>query len=167
MTQVYLGESLIDLSGELPKVGSKAPNFLLAKGKNLENYTLENFKGKKIILNIFPSLNTPVCSASTHKFNNLANDMVNTVVLCISRDLAWHQEEFCLNNNLKNVIFLSDMRNEEFGNSYGIVHTNGKFQGLLARSVVVIDENEKIVYNELVPQTGHEPDYNKVVKLLT
>ena len=166
MTQVYLGESLIDLSGELPKVGSIAPNFLLAKGKNLENHTLENFKGKKIILNIFPSLNTPVCSATTQKFNKLANDMDNTVVLCISRDLAWHQEEFCLNNNLKHVIFLSDMRSEEFGTSYGIIHTNGKFQGLLARSVVVIDENEKIVYTELVPQTGHEPDYDKVVKVL-
>ena len=97
----------------------------------------------------------------------MASDFDNTVVLCISRDLAFGHKQFCINNDINDIVFLSDMRNEDFANNFGILHTNGKFQGLLARSVIVTDSSHKIIYTQLVEQTGHEPDYDKVVELLT
>ena len=151
MTQIKLGEQIVNLSGELPAVGSQAPDFLLADN-DLANMTLKDFEGKRLVLNIFPSLNTPVCSASAHKFNELASQMDNTVVLCISRDLAFNQKQFCVTNNLDNVTFLSDMRNDSFSSDYGILHLNGKFQGLLARCVVVINVDGTIAYTQLVEQ---------------
>ena len=166
MTQIKLGEQIVNLSGELPAVGSQAPDFLLADN-DLANMTLKDFEGKRLVLNIFPSLNTPVCSASAHKFNELASQMDNTVVLCISRDLAFNQKQFCVTNNLDNVTFLSDMRNESFANDYGILHVNGKFQGLLARCVLIIDADGTIRYTQLVEQTGNEPDYDDVLNALT
>ena len=166
MAKVKLGDFEVTLNGELPEVGSSLPNFLLADG-DLNNVDLEQFKGKRLVLNIFPSMNTPVCSASVVQFNNLASDFDNTVVLCISRDLAFGHKQFCINHNLNDIVFLSDMRNEDFANNFGILHTNGKFQGLLARSVIVTDSNHEIVHTQLVEQTGHEPDYDKVVELLT
>ena len=166
MTQIKLGEQTVDLCGELPAVGSQAPAFLLADN-DLVNLTLKDFEGKRLVLNIFPSLNTPVCSASTHKFNELASEMENTTVLCISRDLAFNQKQFCLANDLNNVTFLSDMRNESFANDYGILHVNGKFQGLLARCVLIIDADGTIRYTQLVEQTGNEPDYDDVLNALT
>ena len=166
MTQIKLGEQTVDLCGELPAVGSQAPDFLLTDN-DLTNMTLKDFEGKRLVLNIFPSLNTPVCSASAHKFNEIASEMDNTTVLCISKDLAFNQKQFCLANNLNNVTFLSDMRNESFANDYGILHMNGKFQGLLARCVVIIDTNGTVSYTQLVEQTGHEPDYDDVLNALT
>ena len=166
MTQIKLGEQIVDLSGKLPAVGSKAPDFLLADN-DLANMTLKDFEGKRLVLNIFPSLNTPVCSASAHKFNELASEMDNTAILCISRDLAFNQKQFCLSNDLNNVTFLSDMRNESFANDYGILHMNGKFQGLLARCVLIIDADGTVSYTQLVEQTGHEPDYDDVLNALT
>ena len=166
MTQIKLGEQTVDLCGELPAVGSQAPDFLLADN-DLVNLTLKDFEGKRLVLNIFPSLNTPVCSASTHKFNELASEMENTTVLCISRDLAFNQKQFCLANDLNNVTFLSDMRNESFANDYGILHVNGKFQGLRARCVLIIDADGTIRYTQLVEQTGNEPDYDDVLNALT
>ena len=166
MTQIKLGEQIVNLSGELPAVGSQAPDFLLADN-DLANMTLKDFEGKRLVLNIFPSLNTPVCSASAHKFNELASQMDNTVVLCISRDLAFNQKQFCVTNNLDNVTFLSDMRNDSFSSDYGILHLNGKFQGLLARCVVVINVDGTIAYTQLVEQPGHEPDYDDVLNALT
>ena len=166
MTQIKLGEQTVDLCGELPAVGSQAPDFLLTDN-DLTNMTLKDFEGKRLVLNIFPSLNTPVCSASTHKFNELASEMENTTVLCISRDLAFNQKQFCLANDLNNVTFLSDMRNESFANDYGILHVNGKFQGLLARCVLIIDADGTIRYTQLVEQTGNEPDYDDVLNALT
>ena len=166
MTQIKLGEQTVDLCGELPAVGSQAPDFLLADN-DLVNLTLKDFEGKRLVLNIFPSLNTPVCSASTHKFNELASEMENTTVLCISRDLAFNQKQFCLANDLSNITFLSDMRNESFANDYGILHVNGKFQGLLARCVLIIDADGTIRYTQLVEQTGNEPDYDDVLNALT
>ncbi len=166
MTQIKLGEQTVDLCGELPAVGSQAPDFLLADN-DLVNLTLKDFEGKRLVLNIFQSLNTPVCSASTHKFNELASEMENTTVLCISRDLAFNQKQFCLANDLNNVTFLSDMRNESFANDYGILHMNGKFQGLLARCVLIIDADGTIRYTQLVEQTGNEPDYDDVLNALT
>ena len=166
MTQIKLGEQTVDLCGELPAVGSQAPDFLLTDN-DLTNMTLKDFEGKRLVLNIFPSLNTPVCSASAHKFNEIASEMDNTTVLCISKDLAFNQKQFCLANNLNNVTFLSDMRNESFANDYGILHMNGKFQGLLARCVVIVDTNGTVSYTQLVEQTGHEPDYDDVLNALT
>ena len=166
MAKVKLGDFEVTLNGELPQVGSQLPNFLLADG-DLKNVDLEHFKGKKLVLNIFPSMNTPVCSAAAVKFNALASSFEDTVVLCISRDLGFGHKKFCIDHNINDVVFLSDMRNEDFANDYGILHTNGKFQGLLARSVVVTDSNHKIIYTQLVDQTGHEPDYDKVVEVLT
>ena len=166
MTQIKLGEQTVDLCGELPAVGSQAPDFLLTDN-NLTNMTLKDFEGKRLVLNIFPSLNTPVCSASAHKFNEIASEMDNTTVLCISKDLAFNQKQFFLANYLNNVTFLSDMRNESFANDYGILHMNGKFQGLLARCVVIIDTNGTVSYTQLVEQTGHEPDYDDVLNALT
>jgi len=139
----------------------------LLADNDLVNLTLKDFEGKRLVLNIFPSLNTPVCSASTHKFNELASEMENTTVLCISRDLAFNQKQFCLANDLNNVTFLSDMRNESFANDYGILHVNGKFQGLLARCVLIIDADGTIRYTQLVEQTGNEPDYDDVLNALT
>ena len=165
MTQIKLGDQVVDLSGSLPAVGSEAPDFLLANN-DLVNMTLKDFEGKRLVLNIFPSLATPVCSASAYKFNELAGDMNNTVVICISRDLAFSQKQFCTINNLENVLFLSDMRSEDFANDYGILHTNGKFQGLLARSVVIINTDKTIGYTQLVDQTGHEPNYDEVLDAL-
>ncbi len=166
MTKVKLGDFEVTLNGELPQVGTQLPNFLLADG-DLKNVDLENFKGKKLVLNIFPSMNTPVCSAAAVRFNALASSFKDTVVLCISRDLGFSHKQFCINHNINDVVFLSDMRNEDFANDYGVLHTNGKFQGLLARSVVVTDSNHRIIHIQLVDQTGHEPDYDKVVEVLT
>jgi len=166
MTKIKLGDFEVTLNGKLPSVGSQLPDFLLAD-ENLSNVTLNDFKGKRLVLNIFPSMNTPVCSASVVKFNQLASSFENTVVLCISKDLAFGHKEFCINNNIENVVFLSDMRNDNFANNLGILHTNGKFQGLLARSVIVVESDNNISYTELVPQTGQEPDYDKVVEVLT
>ena len=166
MTKVKLGDFEVTLNGELPQVGTQLPNFLLADG-DLKNVDLENFKGKKLVLNIFPSMNTPVCSAAAVRFNAMASSFKDTVVLCISRDLGFSHKQFCINHNINDVVFLSDMRNEDFANDYGVLHTNGKFQGLLARSVVVTDSNHRIIHIQLVDQTGHEPDYDKVVEVLT
>ena len=166
MTKVKLGDFEVTLNGELPQVGSQLPNFLLADS-DLSNVNLEHFKGKKLVLNIFPSMNTPVCSAAAVRFNSLASTFENTVVLCISRDLAFGHKQFCINHDLNDIVFLSDMRNEDFANDYGVLHTNGKFQGLLARSVIVTDSDHNIIHTQLVDQTGHEPDYDKVVELLT
>ena len=166
MTQIKLGDQVVDLSGSLPEVGSEAPDFLLANN-DLVNMTLKDFEGKRLVLNIFPTLNTPVCSAAAHKFNELASDLDNTVVICISRDLALSQKQFCIANNLDNVLFLSDMRNNDFASDYGVLHTNGKFQGLLARSVVIINTDGLINYTQLLDQTGHEPDYDDVLNALT
>ena len=165
MTQIKLGDQVVDLSGIMPSIGSKAPDFLLANN-DLVNMTLKDFEGKRLVLNIFPSLATPVCSASAHKFNELAGDMNNTVVICISRDLAFSQKQFCTINNLENVLFLSDMRSEDFANDYGILHTNGKFQGLLARSIVIVNTDKTVGYTQLVDQTGHEPNYDEVLDAL-
>lgn len=166
MANVKLGDFEVTLNGDLPDIGSQLPNFLLADGE-LNNVDLAHFKGKRLVLNIFPSMNTPVCSAAAVKFNSLASSLDNTIILCISRDLAFGHKQFCINHDINDVVFLSDMRNEDFADNFGVLHTNGKFQGLLARSVIVTDTEHKIIHSELVEQTGHEPNYDKVVEALT
>ena len=154
----------VTLAGEFVKVGTSAPEFTLVKG-DLSNYTLKDGKGKYLILNIFPSLDTGVCATSVRKFNQLAANQPNTVVLAISKDLPFAQGRFCTTEGISNVIPLSDYRyTSDFAEKYGVLMTDGPLAGLLARSVVVVDPEGKVVYTELVPEITQEPDYEAALK---
>ncbi|MCU0456002.1 MAG: thiol peroxidase [Bacteroidales bacterium] len=155
----------VKTSGNLPAVGSQAPDFTLVKS-DLSSLTLRDLKGKKLLLNIFPSLETSVCSASIRKFNQLAAGLNNTQVLAISKDLPMAHGRFCTTEGLENVTGLSGFRDTSFGKTYGVDTLEGPFAGLYARSVVIIDESGKVVYTELVPETTHEPDYDQALKAL-
>lgn len=158
MTTVTLGGNPIHLAGQFPKVGDAAPAFSLVNGK-LEDVTLASFAGKKKILNIVPSLDTPVCATSTRKFNEEAGKLPNTVVLVISADLPFAAGRFCETEGLKNVVTLSTMRGREFMKSYGVEIADGPLAGITARAVVVIDAADKVAYTELVPEIKQEPNY--------
>ena len=158
MTTVALGGNPIHLAGQFPKAGDAAPAFSLVNGK-LEDVTLASFAGKKKILNIVPSLDTPVCATSTRKFNEEAGKLPNTVVLVISADLPFAAGRFCETEGLKNVVTLSTMRGREFMKSYGVEIADGPLAGITARAVVVIDAGDKVVYTELVPEIKQEPNY--------
>lgn len=166
MAQVKLAGSPVNTKGNLPAKGSKAPDFKLVK-KNLQESTMGDYKGKRIVMNIFPSLDTSVCAASVRKFNTMANEMDNTVVLSISKDLPFAMERFCTIEGLENVVPLSAFRSAEFGDDYGIEITDGPLQGLFARSIVVVDENGNIIYEELVPEITEEPNYTAVLEVLS
>jgi thiol peroxidase len=165
MATVTLKGNTIHTSGDLPGVGSKAPSFKLTKS-DLSDLSLEELSGKKIILNIFPSIDTAVCATSVRKFNEKASSLGNTSVLCISRDLPFAQARFCGAEGLKNVITLSEMKDKNFGESYGITIKDGPLTGLLARSVVVLDEKGSVIYTELVPEITQEPDYEKALSAI-
>lgn len=152
----------VKLVGSFIEVGAKAPNFELVKG-DLSNLSLKSLEGKKVILNIFPSLDTAVCATSVRKFNEKAASLDNTVVLAISKDLPFAQARFCTTEGIKNVIPLSDFRYSDFDEVYGIRMTSGPLAGLLARAVVVIDEKGIVKYAELVPEITQEPDYDKAI----
>jgi thiol peroxidase len=158
MTTVTLGGNPIHLAGQFPKVGDAAPAFSLVNGK-LEDVTLASFAGKKKILNIVPSLDTPVCATSTRKFNEEAGKLPNTVVLVISADLPFAAGRFCETEGLKNVVTLSTMRGREFMKSYGVEIADGPLAGITARAVVVVDAADKVAYTELVPEIKQEPNY--------
>ena len=162
MAKITLKGNAINSIGNLPKVGEKAPDFVLVKN-DLSEAKLSDYQGKKVVLNIFPSLDTPVCATSVRKFNAELNNLENTVVLCISRDLPFAQARFCGAEGLKNVITLSEMRGEAFSQAYGVKIVDGPMAGLMARSVVIIDEKGKVIYNELVPEIVQEPDYKKAL----
>ncbi len=159
MATVTLGGNPISISGELPKVGTKAPDFSLT-ATDLSDVSLATYAGKKVVLNIFPSLDTPVCAASVRRFNAEASKIPGTVVLCISRDLPFAQKRFCGAEGLDNVVSLSAMRSSDFGKAYGILITDGPLAGLFARSVVVLDGSGKVVKTQLVPEIKQEPDYD-------
>lgn len=152
-------------SGELPAIGSPAPDFKLVSGK-LTDVTLATYAGKRKILNIVPSLDTPVCAASTRKFNEKASKLENAVVLVISADLPFAQCRFCETEGLKRVIPLSTFRSG-FADDYGVRLTDSILAGLTARAVVAIDENDKIVYTQLVNEVTLEPDYDSVLAALS
>ncbi|WP_027156778.1 thiol peroxidase [Methylobacter luteus] len=154
----------LHISGELPSVGSKAPEFKLVNGK-LQEVTLATYAGKKKILNIVPSLDTPVCAASTRKFNEKASKLDNTVVLVISADLPFAQARFCETEGLKNVISLSTFRSS-FANDYGVYITDTILAGLTARAIVILDENDKVIYTQLVDEVASEPDYESALAAL-
>jgi thiol peroxidase len=151
-------------SGELPEVGSKAPDFTLINGK-LQEVTLATYAGKRKILNIVPSLDTPVCAASTRKFNEKASRLDNTVVLVISADLPFAQARFCETEGLKNVIPLSTFRSS-FTDDYGVHITDTVLAGLAARAIVILDENDKVIYTQQVDEVANEPDYESALAAL-
>lgn len=165
MAKITLKGNPFNTSGELPKVGSVAPNFTLTK-KDLSKVELSSYKGKKIILNIFPSIDTPVCANSVKKFNQSAAQGKNSVVLCISMDLPFAAGRFCGAEGIENVEMLSNFRGGTFGADYGIKIVDGPLEGLFARAVVVIDETGKVVHSELVPEIAQEPNYDKALKAI-
>lgn len=151
--------------GLMPRVGDVAPD-LTGTDKDLKEISLQNFKGKKIVLNIFPSLDTPTCAASVRYFNEIASTKDQTVVLCISMDLPFAQRRFCTTEGLDNVIPLSVFRSEDFGKNYPILIADGPMKDLCARAVIIIDEQGKISYTELVKEISEEPDYEAALKAL-
>lgn len=159
MAQITLGGNPIHTSGDLPAVGSKAPDFVLT-GTDLGDMSLKDFAGKKIILNIFPSLDTDVCAASVRRFNSEANNLENTAVLCVSADLPFAMKRFCGAEGLDNVVCLSAMRNRDFGKDYGIGIIDGPLAGVFGRAIVVVDENGNVTYRQQVPEIKEEPDYD-------
>ncbi len=152
----------ITTNGELPKVGAKAPDFKLTAG-DLKDVSLADYRGKRKVMNIVPSLDTPTCATSTRKFNEKAGQMPNTVVLVISADLPFAMKRFCVAEGLQNVVPLSLMRSKNFAKDYGVLIQDGLLAGITARAVVVVDENDKVTYTQLVPEIGQEPDYDKAL----
>lgn len=165
MATVTFGGTPVQLCGELPKVGEKAPKFGGVRG-DLSVIKLPELEGKRVVLNIFPSLDTPVCAASVRKFNAEASSLENTVVLCVSKDLPFAQSRFCTVEGLENVIPLSVFRCKCMPEKYGLEITEGPLKGLLARAVLVLDEKGTIIYEQLVPEITDEPDYEAALKVL-
>ncbi|HLT89185.1 MAG TPA: thiol peroxidase [Sphingobacterium sp.] len=165
MAKITFKGTAVNTQGDLPAVGSSAPDFKLTAG-DLSEKSLSDFKGKKVVLNIFPSIDTGTCAASVRKFNEKASGLENTVVLCISRDLPFAQGRFCAAENLENVITLSEYKDNNFSDAYQVKFADGPLTGLLSRSVVVIDEEGKVSYTEQVAETTEEPDYDKALAAL-
>ncbi|MBE6413443.1 MAG: thiol peroxidase [Verrucomicrobiaceae bacterium] len=153
----------IDLAGNFIKKGDTAPTFCLAK-TDMTNLTLTDLKNHKCIINIFPSLDTSVCAMSVRRFNQEASKLPNVKVLCVSKDLPFAQSRFCVAEGIENVIMLSDCRyKSNFGNDYGVQIKSGMLSGLLARAIVVIDENSKVIYSSINNEITEEPDYNSAL----
>lgn len=165
MAKVTLKGNQFNTSGELPAVGQAAPEFTLT-GVDLGEINLSSLQGKRVVLNIFPSVDTGTCAASVKRFNEEASNLDNTTVLCVSRDLPFAQNRFCGAEGLSNVVSASDFRDGSFGKTYGVQIEDGPLRGLLARSVVVIDENGKVAYNQQVAETVDEPDYSNALAAL-
>ena len=158
MATITLHDTPIETVGELPAVGSNAPAFTLTK-TDLSEVSLQDFAGKTVILNIYPSVDTGVCAASTRKFNEIASSNPNVVVLCISADLPFAHGRFCGAEGLENVVSLSNFRNADFGGNYGVTITTGALAGLLSRAIVVLKDG-KVTYTEQVPEIAQEPNYD-------
>ncbi len=165
MATVTLKGNAIQTSGQLPKVGEKAPDFKLTV-TDLSTQVLSDFEGHKVVLNIFPSVDTGTCAQSVRTFNQEAAEMENTKVLCISRDLPFAQGRFCGAEGIDNVLMLSDYKDGSFGKAYGLEFTNGPLVGLHSRCVVVLDENGIVKYTEQVPETVDEPNYKAALYAL-
>jgi thiol peroxidase len=165
MAKITFKGNAAHTAGTLPAVGSAAPDFKLTKS-DLSDASLKDYLGKKVVLNIFPSLDTPVCAASVRRFNAEASKLDNTVVLCISRDLPFAQGRFCAAEGLNNVITASEYKDSSFSEAYGVRIQDGPLAGLLSRAVVVVDESGKVKYTEQVPEIVHEPDYAKAIAAL-
>jgi len=166
MATVTLKGTPAKTSGELPSKGNQAPQFTLVKS-DLSEVSLSDFKGKKVILNIFPSIDTGICAMSVRKFNEKVASLDNTVVLCISKDLPFAHARFCGAEGIENAITLSTFRdNDQFAKDYGVLIEEGGFKGLFARSVVVVDESGNVVYTELVGEIAEEPNYESALNAI-
>ena len=166
MANITLGGKPINTVGELPKVGANAPDFKLT-AKDLSDKNLKDYEGIKLVLNIFPSIDTPTCAQSVRTFNEKASKLNNTKVLCISKELPFAMKRFCAAEGLENVEVLSDYKTGNFGNDYGLTIANGVLETLHSRCVVVINSEKKIVYSEQVPEIADEPNYELALKALS
>jgi thioredoxin-dependent peroxiredoxin len=165
MATVTLGGNPINVAGNFPKRGDAIADFSLTT-VDLKDVSLKDYAGKRKVLNIVPSLDTPVCQASTRKFNEKAGSLANTVVLVIAADLPFAMKRFCGAEGLDNVVSLSTMRGRDFHGKYGVDITDGPLKGLTARGVVVVDENNKVLHSELVPEIKQEPNYDAALAAL-
>jgi len=165
MAKISSRGEIVETSGELPTIGDAAPDFALSKA-DLSPVTLADYAGSRLVLNIFPSIDTPTCAKSVRQFNECAAAMPNTKVLCVSADLPFALGRFCGAEGIENVETASVYRSSEFGMDYGIYMAEGRLGGLLARAIVVIDESGKVIHTELVPEIAQEPDYDTVVAAL-
>ena len=165
MSTITLKGNPVQTSGALPAIGAKAPSFSLTKA-DLSETGLSDFAGRRLVLNIFPSLDTPTCATSVRKFNALASGIPNTTVLCVSADLPFAAGRFCTTEGLQNVVPASSFRSPAFGEGYGVTIVDGPLRGLLARSVVVVDEHGKVIHSQLVPEIVDEPNYDAAVATL-
>lgn len=165
MAKITFQGNPIKTIGELPKKGELAPEFTLVKG-DLSELKLSELKGKNVVLNIFPSIDTGVCATSVRKFNKDAAKLNNTIILAISADLPFASGRFCTTEGINNVIPVSVFRNLDFGKDYGLTMADGPLKGLLARAVIVLNKEGKIVYEELVPEIAQEPNYEDAIKAI-
>lgn len=165
METIYFNGTPCHTYGEVPVVGSKAPAFKLT-GKDLNEVTGSEYKGKRIVLNVFPSLDTPVCAASVRRFNKEASELEDTVVICVSMDLPFAMNRFCTAEGLDNVVVASAFRSPAFSQEYGLQLVDGPLAGLLARCVLIIDKDGKIAYRDLVNEITMEPDYTAAINVL-
>jgi thiol peroxidase len=165
MAQVTLKGNPIHTSGELPGVGDPVPAFTLT-GADLGELSTSQFKGQRVVLNIFPSLDTATCATSVRQFNARASQAANTVVLCVSADLPFAAKRFCVAEGLEKVVPASTFRSPDFGKAFGLTLVDGPLRGLLARAVVVFDEHGKVLHTELVGEIAQEPNYDAALKSL-
>lgn len=166
MAKITLGGTETNTIGNLPEIGSEAPDFLLAS-KEMEEKSLASYHGQKVILNIYPSIDTGICAASTKKFNEEADKLENTRIICVSKDLPFALSRYCEAEGIKNLDNLTNFRDGgDFGKKYGVEIVDGAFKGLNARAIVVIDADGKVKYTELVPEVGQEPNYEKALSAL-
>jgi thiol peroxidase len=159
MAQTKLGEHVALTNGDLPAIGSPAPDFVLT-GNDMKDVTFSQFSGKNLVINIFPSVDTSTCATSVREFNKRAAGLADTAVLCVSKDLPFAMRRFCGAEGINNVFMGTDFRNRGFSKDYGVDLLNGGFAGLTARAVIIIDKTGKIKYTELVPQIDEEPNYD-------
>lgn len=165
MATISLKGNAIHTNGELPSIGEKAPDFELVN-TDLSTSKLSDYKGNRVVLNVFPSIDTGICAASVRQFNKEAGALANTKVLCISRDLPFAQARFCGAEGLENVVNHSDFVDGSFGKNYGLEIIDGPMKGLHSRAVLVLDEEGTIIYKEQVPEIVQEPDYTAAIKTL-
>lgn len=165
METVYFNGTPCHTYGDIPAVGTQAPAFALA-GKDLNDVRLSDYDGKRVVLNVFPSLDTPVCAASVRRFNQEAAGLDNTAVVCVSMDLPFAMGRFCSAEGIDNVVVASAFRSPMFAQEYGLQIVDGPLAGLLARAVLVLDENHKVIFSDLVEEITHEPDYKGAISVL-
>jgi len=165
MSELTLKSMTVHTNGELPAIGTAAPKFELIK-QDLSSITLSDLSGKKVLINVFPSLDTVVCAASVEEFNKHASTLDNTVVLCVSMDLPFAHKRFCESMSINGVITASDFRNRNFGRDYGLTMVDGPLGGLLARAVIVLNSEHKVTYTQLVSEVTDSSDYDAALAAL-